>query len=71
MLVFMKFDEYCKKNNINLLLDDKRFLKRHLKMISKASRKDVVRRYVDIWVKTRGSDNEKRREANIWLRSIF
>ena len=75
----MTFTEYCIANNIKLQPQDIAFIKKQLKHIPKASHKDVVKRYTEIWVEVRGETespiearktNAGRYRANTWLRGI-
>lgn len=74
----MTFTEYCKQNNIELLPDDLRFIRKMIKNISKGSAAILMRKYVEFWIK--GMDEESdivkkqskgRYKANSWLREML
>ena len=73
----MTFTEYCIANNIKLQPQDIAFIKKQLKHIPEGHRKDVVKRYTEIWICTRdatersvAAQNRGRYAANTWLRGI-
>ncbi len=70
----MKFTEFCKDNNLQLLRDDLKFIKFSVLQLDSESRKRVLRGYADLWLQTL-KDNESslqaqnlaRRTCNKWL----
>ena len=74
----MTFTEYCAQNNIKLLPDDLKFIRKCLGRIPKGSQAAITRRYVEIWCvgmfkcdNVIKSDNSGRRAANIYLREMM
>ena len=74
----MKFTEYCKQNDILLLKDDMKYLRKLLCNIPDEARRRVLKRYSDEWIKelrsseiTPQSMNLARRKANLALPGII
>lgn len=71
----MKFTEFCKEKNIQLLRDDKRFIVSMVNKLPRELHKDVLTNYIDKWLlgyseekKTSLKQNSGRLMANSWLR---
>ena len=71
----MKFTEFCKQKNIQVLRDDLKFIRESTHCYKYEFRKTILKRYCDEWL--RGIDEQPiaalkqtsgRRRANIWLR---
>jgi hypothetical protein len=74
----MKFSEYCKKNNIQLLRDDKKFLVKQVGDLPNNRRIGVLRRFCEEWILgiknepiTSLKQNSGRFRANSWLLNEF
>lgn len=64
---------YFEKHGINLLMDDLRFLEKHLRLLPPERQKKVMKEYFTIWkntmaAKQNGENVNPRFEANIFMR---
>lgn len=74
----MNFVEYCRKNNINLLHDDIKFIRESLNKVPKTQKRGIMLRYIEIWIRVEGEcenalrgHNLARRSANLYLTHLI
>jgi len=70
----MKFTEFCKANNIQLLREDMKFLRKHVKDLDDDLRKLVLMNYAQLWIShlefnqnSSQAQNIARKQSNLWL----
>lgn len=70
----MTFTEYCTANNIKLLRDDLRYIRKILEQWPASQKKAILRRYTVVWLTAMNSEPEEllkqnsgRKSANLWL----
>ena len=73
----MNFLEHCKQNNINLLPDDIKHIRKCIGHLPAEVRRQALRRYVTIWQQMLGecenasqAENFGRRSANLFMLEI-
>lgn len=71
----MTFTEFCQANNIKLLRDDLKYIRRILEQLPRDHKAGVLKQYADRWLEGMASEpndslkqNIGRRNANAWLR---
>lgn len=67
-----KFRPYCESRGIEILPDDIRFIEKCLPKIHQDDRRNVLKRYCDIWafeIKEAQNANLGRLQANTYLRN--
>jgi len=61
------FADYCRDHGVNLLKDDINFIQKALRIYSAKDHRKILSAYYKKWANCQGSENEKRRAANLWL----
>ena len=71
----MTFTEFCLANNIKLLKDDLKYIRRILEQLPKDHRAAILKQYADRWLEAMANEpneslknNKGRKAANEWLR---
>lgn len=73
-ILYSRFIPYCKRNDIDLMRDDIKFLEKQLMKIAPDLHRHVLKRYSEEWLrdyqkqeKSSQKQNLGRKSANLWL----